>query len=52
MLNYEEELKKFKPVLDVDEVESAVYGQDMMDVIDRLRDMRASQEKQDTESTK
>ncbi len=52
MLNYEEELKKFKPVLDVDEVESAVYGQDMMDVIDLLRDMQESAKKQDTESTR
>ena len=25
MLNYEEELKKFKPCLDVDEVEDAIY---------------------------
>lgn len=25
MINYEEELKKFKPCLDVDEIESAVY---------------------------
>lgn len=52
MLNYEEELKKFKPVLDVNEVESAVYGQDMMDVIDLLRDMQAEKDAQNTESTK
>lgn len=40
MLNYEEELKKFKPVLDVDEVENAVYENDITDVIDLLREMQ------------
>ena len=29
MLNYEEELKKFKPCLDVDEVEDAIYSRDL-----------------------
>ena len=42
MLNYEEELKKFKPVLDVDEVESAVYESDITDVIDLIREMQNS----------
>ena len=37
MLNYEEELKKFKPCLDVDEVEDAIYSRDLTDVIDILR---------------
>ena len=37
MLNYEEELKKFKPSLDVDEVENAIYNQDLTDVIDLIR---------------
>ena len=32
MLNYEEELKKFKPCLDVDEVEDAIYSRDLTDV--------------------
>ena len=39
MINYEEELKKFKPRLDVDEVESAVYSRDLTDVIDILKEM-------------
>ncbi len=42
MLNYEEELKKFKPVLDVDEVENAVYDSDITDVIDLIREMQAA----------
>ena len=40
MLNYDEELKKFKPILDVDEVEDAIYGKDMTDVIDLLKEMK------------
>ncbi len=29
MLNYEEELKKFKPSLEVEEIEDAVYQEDL-----------------------
>ena len=36
MLNYEEELKKFKPCLDVDD---AIYSRDLTDVIDILKEM-------------
>lgn len=43
MLNFEEELKKFKPSLDVDEVESEIYSQDMTDVIDILKEMSLTQ---------
>lgn len=39
MLNYEEELKKFKPCLDVDEVESAIYTRDLTDIVDILKEM-------------
>ena len=39
MINYEEELKKFNPLLDVDEVESAIYRRDLTDVIDILKEM-------------
>ena len=42
MLNYEEELKKFKPCLSVDEVEDAIYDRDLTDVIDLLRDMQST----------
>lgn len=45
MLNYEEELKKFKPALDVDEVENAVYGSDIKDVIDLLLEVQAGNDK-------
>ena len=39
MINYEEELKKFKPPLDVDEAEGAIYSRDLTDVIDILKEM-------------
>ena len=49
MLNYEEELKKFKPCLDVDEVEDANYSRDLTDVIDILKEMKKSQTDQSKE---
>ena len=36
MLNYEEELKKFKPSLEVEDIEDAVYQEEMTDVMDLL----------------
>lgn len=47
MLNYEEELKKFKHCLSVDEVEETIYEKDLTDVIDLFRDIR-NQEKANT----
>ena len=32
MLDYEEELKKFKPSLEVDDIEEAVYQEDLSDM--------------------
>ena len=43
MINYEEELKKFQPCLDVDDAEGAIYKQDLTDVIDILREMLKEQ---------
>lgn len=39
MLDYEEELKKFKPSLEVDDIEEAVYHEDLSDMTDILREM-------------
>ena len=39
MINFEEELKKFQPCLDVDDAEGAIYKQDLTDVIDILKEM-------------
>ena len=37
MLDFEEELKKFKPILEVEEIEDAVYQEDLSDVTDLLK---------------
>ena len=39
MLNFEEELKKFKPSLEVEDIENAVYQEDLSDMTDTLREM-------------
>lgn len=39
MLNFEEELKKFHPSLEVEDAEEAIYNQDLTDVADILVDM-------------
>ncbi len=37
MLNYEEELKKFKPSLEVEEIEESVYMEVLSDMTDLLK---------------
>lgn len=37
MLDYEEELKKFKPSLEVEDIEEAVYQEDLSDMTDLLK---------------
>ena len=37
MLDYEEELKKFKQSLEVDDIENAVYQEDLTDMTDLLK---------------
>ena len=39
MLNYEEELKKFQPSVEVEDIEDAVYQEDLSDMTDILREM-------------
>ena len=36
MLDFEEELKRFKPSLEVEDIEDAVYQEEMTDVMDLL----------------
>ena len=38
MLNYEEELKKFPPSLEVEDIEEAVYREDLTDMQDIIRE--------------
>lgn len=48
MINFEEELKKFHPSLEVEDVEDAIYNQDLTDIADilvnMLREERAEEE--------
>lgn len=45
MLNFEEEIKKFKPSLEVEQIEEAVYQEDLTDMTDILREMMQQQTK-------
>ena len=36
MINFEEELKKFHPSLEIDQAEEAIYNQDLTDMADLL----------------
>ena len=48
MINFEEELKKFRPSLEVEEAEDAIYNQDMTDMVDLFVNMiRESEDKTD-----
>ena len=48
MINFEEELKKYRPSLEVEEAEDAIYNQDMTDMVDLLVNMiRESEDKTD-----
>ena len=48
MIDFEEELKKFRPSLEVEEAEDAIYNQDMTDMVDLLVNMiRESEDKTD-----
>ncbi|MFI3171919.1 MAG: hypothetical protein R3Y58_06100 [Eubacteriales bacterium] len=39
MLDFEEELKKFTPSLEVENIEQAVYREDLTDITDIMKDM-------------
>lgn len=39
MISYEEELKRFQPSLEVEDVEDTVYHQDLTDMTDVLKEM-------------
>lgn len=39
MLNYEEELKKFQPSLEVEDIQEAVYQEDLTDMTDIIREV-------------
>ncbi len=47
MINFEEELKKFHPSLEIEDAEEAIYNQDLTDMADLL--VKMVKESQETE---
>lgn len=45
MLDYEKELKNFKPSLEVEEIEDAVYQEDLSDMTDLLKQVMDQKKK-------
>lgn len=39
MLRFEEELKRFKPSLEVENIEQAIHQEDLADITDIMKDM-------------
>lgn len=39
MINFEEELKNFKPSLEVEDAEAAIYNHDLTDVTDIINEL-------------
>ena len=50
MINFEEELKKFHPSLEIDEAEDVIINYNMTDFTDILVDMVKEQEKEMTDA--
>ena len=48
MINFEEELRKFHPSLEVEDAEEAIYNQDMTDMADLL--VKMIKEAKDTQN--
>lgn len=47
MINFEEELKKFHPSLEIEEVSEAIYNQDLTDMADLLVNMVKESKEED-----
>ena len=50
MINFEEELKNFRPSLEVEEAETAIYNRDLTDVTDILNQMMNEMKKNNNNS--
>ena len=48
MIDYEEELKKFEPCLDVTDAEGAIYDRELTDILDVLQEVLREAKKQQT----
>ena len=49
MLDFEEELKKFKPCLELEDVEDSLYKQDMTDLTDILKALEKTENRGTTQ---
>ncbi len=47
MINFEEEIAKFKPILEVDQAEDAIYKNDAQDMADIMQEMIKEVKKND-----
>lgn len=50
MINFEDEIKKFKPCLEIEEAEEAIYAYDTKDVSEILSEMIQEIKKEDQEA--
>ena len=39
MINFDEEIKRFKPALELDQAEDAIYNNDLKDIMDIMQEM-------------
>ncbi|MCD7921810.1 MAG: hypothetical protein LUG27_05135 [Clostridiales bacterium] len=39
MIDFEDELKKFQPSMEIDDAEDAIYSRDLTDMMDLLQEM-------------
>lgn len=39
MIDFEEELKKFEPIMEIEEAEDSIYNRDLTDMMDILQEM-------------
>lgn len=39
MINFDEEVRKFRPTLELDQVEEAIYNNDLKDITDIMQEM-------------
>ena len=49
MLDFEEELKKFQPCLELENVEDSIYRQDMTDLADILKALEKTENRGNTQ---
>lgn len=49
MINFEEEIKKFHPSLEIEDVEEAIYNQDLTDMADLLVRLLQESKEEETE---